>query len=53
VQSQLESKRIKEILDNLTTLYNEKVKEEKEKEKGGKGKQKKGPQLVAGKQTVN
>lgn len=53
VQTQLESKRIKEILDNITTLYNEKVKEEKEKDKAGKGKQKKGPQLVAGKQTVN
>ena len=53
VASQLESKRIKEILDNVTTLYNEKVKEEKEKDKTGKGKQKKGPQLAAGKQTVN
>ncbi len=53
VQSQLESKRIKEILDNITTLYNEKVKEEKEKDKAGKSKQKKQPQLAAGKQTVN
>ena len=43
VQSQLESKRIKEILDNITTLYNEKVKEEKEKDKAGKSKQKKQP----------
>ena len=35
----LESIKIKEILDSLTTIYNEKVKEEKEKEKtGGKGK---------------
>ena len=53
VQSQLESKRIKEILDTVTTLYNEKVKEEKEKEKTGKGKQKKQPQLAAGKNTLN
>ena len=34
----LESLRIKEILDSLTTIYNEKVKEEKEKEKSGGGK---------------
>ena len=50
----LESKKIKEILDSVTALYNEKVKEEKEKEKGGKstaGKAK--AQLKAGKQTVN
>jgi Translation initiation factor eIF3 subunit len=53
VQSQLESKRIKEILDMVTTLYNEKVKEEKEKDKAGKSKAKKAPQLVAGKNTVN
>jgi hypothetical protein len=53
VQSQLESKRIKEILDTVTTLYNEKVKEEKEKDKTGKAKAKKAPQLVAGKNTVN
>lgn len=33
-----ESQKIKEILDSLTTCYNEKVKEEKEKEKTGKGK---------------
>lgn len=38
VQKELDSKKIKEILDNVTTLYNEKVKEEKEKDKGGKGK---------------
>lgn len=36
IQGQLESKKIKEILDSITTLYNEKVKEEKEKEKTGK-----------------
>jgi hypothetical protein len=53
VQSQLESKRIKEILDTVTTLYNEKWKEEKDKEKSGKGKQKKQPQLAAGKNTLN
>ncbi len=53
VHSQLESKRIKEILDTVTALYNEKVKEEKEKDKSSKGKSKKGPQLAAGKQTVN
>jgi hypothetical protein len=32
-----ESKKIKEILDSLTTSYNEKVKEEKDTEKTGKG----------------
>ena len=32
----LDSKKIKEILDSVTTIYNTKVKEEKEKEKGGK-----------------
>lgn len=38
----LDSTKIKDILDSLTTIYNEKVKEEKEKEKtgGGKGKAK-------------
>jgi hypothetical protein len=50
----LESKKIKEILDSVTALYNEKVKEEKEKEKGGKSAAGKGKaQLKAGKQTVN
>ena len=39
LSKQLESKKIKEILDSVTTIYNEKVKEEKEKEKtGGKNK---------------
>lgn len=52
LSSQMESKKIKEILDNVTTLYNEKVKEEKEKDKGGKGKAAKA-QIKAGKQTVN
>ena len=51
LQPQLESKKIKEILDTVTTLYNEKVKEEKEKEKGGKKTTK--VQIKAGKQTVN
>ena len=38
---QIEAQKIKEVLDSLTTIYNEKVKEEKEKEKaGGKGKAK-------------
>lgn len=41
VQKELDSKKIKEILDNVTTLYNEKVKEEKEKDKGSKVKPKK------------
>lgn len=50
----LESKKIKEILDSVTALYNEKVKEEKEKEKGGKsGAGKAKAQLKAGKQTMN
>lgn len=36
-----DSTKIKEILDSLTTVYNEKVKEEKDKEKSGsKGKAK-------------
>jgi hypothetical protein len=43
LQGQLESKKIKEILDTVTTLYNEKVKEEKEKDKTGKAKAKKAP----------
>jgi hypothetical protein len=51
VQKELDSKKIKDILDNVTTLYNEKVKEEKEKDKGGKNKPKKVPQLAAGKST--
>lgn len=54
VQGQLESKRLKEVLDAVTTLYNEKVKEEKEKDRAGKAKAKaKAPQLMAGKNVVN
>lgn len=50
----IESKKIKEILDSVTALYNEKVKEEKEKEKGGKGASKpQKAQLKSGKQAVN
>jgi 5'-deoxynucleotidase YfbR-like HD superfamily hydrolase len=41
IQKELDSKKIKEVLDSITTLYNEKVKEEKEKDKGGKAKAKK------------
>lgn len=37
LSKQVESKKIKEILDSVTALYNEKVREEKEKEKTGKG----------------
>lgn len=33
----IDSKKIKEILDSVTALYNEKVKEEKERDKTGKG----------------
>lgn len=40
--------KIKEILDSVTAIYNEKVKEEKEKKKTGKGKGK--AQLKGGKQ---
>jgi hypothetical protein len=53
LSGQLESKKIKEILDNITTLYNEKVKEEKEKEKSGGGKGKSKATLKAGKQHAN
>ena len=45
----LESTKIKEILDSLTTIYNEKVKEEKDKEKTGGGKGKGKAQLKSGK----
>ena len=48
----IESKKIKEILDSVTALYNEKVREEKEKEKTGKGGKAKA-QLKAGKQHQN
>lgn len=33
IPNQLESKQIKEILDSLTAIYNEKLKKEKEEEK--------------------
>jgi len=35
LSKQIDSKKIKEILDSVTAIYNEKVKEEKEKEKKG------------------
>jgi hypothetical protein len=35
VAKYLEVGQIKDILDSITTIYNEKVKAEKEKEKGG------------------
>jgi hypothetical protein len=47
-----ESKKVKEILDAITTTYNEKVKEEKDQEKGGKNKGGKA-QLKSGKNIVN
>ena len=46
-----DSKKIKEILDSVTAIYNEKVKEEKEKEKTGKGKPK--AALKTGKNIIN
>lgn len=50
----IDSKKIKEILDSVTALYNEKVREEKEKEKAGKGGAAKAKaQLKAGKQHLN
>lgn len=50
----IDSKKIKEILDSVTALYNEKVREEKEKEKSGKGSQKTAKaQLKTGKQHLN
>lgn len=49
----VDSKDIKVILDSMTALYNEKVKEEKEKEKSGKGATKAKAQLKAGKQHIN
>jgi hypothetical protein len=42
---------MKEILDSVTAIYNEKVKEEKEKEKTGKGKPK--AALKTGKNIIN
>ena len=52
LQKSLESKKIKEILDTVTALYNEKVREEKEKDKAGVKASKK-PKINAGKQTQN
>ena len=52
LSKQLDSKKIKEILDSMTTIYNEKVKDEKEKEKSGKGGKAKA-QLKSGKQHIN
>lgn len=52
LSKQIESKKIKEILDSLTAIYNEKVKDEKAQEKkgtAGKGK----AQLKSGKQHLN
>jgi len=50
----IESKKIKDVLDSVTAIYNEKVKEEKERDKAGKsGAGKKKAQLNAGKQTMN
>jgi hypothetical protein len=50
----IDSKKMKEILDSVTALYNEKVREEKEKDKGGKaGAGKAKAQLKAGKQIQN
>ena len=51
LSTQTEAKKIKEILDSVTTLYNEKVKEEKEKDKTGKTSKK--PKIAAGKQHQN
>jgi hypothetical protein len=49
----IDSKQIKVVLDSITALYNEKVKEEKDKEKSGKGASKTKAQLKAGKQHIN
>ena len=54
LSKQIDSKKIKEILDSVTTIYNEKVKEEKEKDKGGKGGASKAKaSLKTGKQHLN
>lgn len=53
LSKQIDSKKIKEILDSVTTIYNEKVKEEKEKDKGGKGASKAKASLKTGKQHLN
>jgi spore cortex formation protein SpoVR/YcgB (stage V sporulation) len=54
LSKQIDSKKIKEILDSVTAIYNEKVKDEKDKEKSGKGGAGKAKaQLKAGKQHLN
>ena len=53
LSKQVDSKKIKEILDSVTTLYNEKVRDEKEKEKSGKGGKAAKAQLKSGKQHLN
>ena len=53
LSKQIESKKIKEILDSVTAIYNAKVKEEKDKEKTGKGGKSAKAQLKAGKQHQN
>ena len=53
LSKQIESKKIKEILDSVTAIYNEKVKEEKEKDKGGKTAKQAKAQLKSGKQHQN
>ena len=53
LSKQIDSKKIKEILDSVTAIYNEKVKEEKEKEKKGTGATKAKAQLKSGKQHLN
>lgn len=53
LSKQIDSKKIKEILDSVTALYNEKVKEEKDKEKKGTGAGKAKAQLKTGKQHLN
>jgi Translation initiation factor eIF3 subunit len=52
LSKQIDSKKIKEILDSVTAIYNEKVKDEKAQEKKGTtGKVK--AQLKSGKQHLN
>ena len=54
LSKQIDSKKIKEILDSVTAIYNEKVKEEKDKEKKGtSGAGKAKAQLKSGKQHLN
>lgn len=49
LSKQIDSKKIKEILDSVTAIYNEKVKEEKEKDKKPSGASKAKATLKAGK----